>query len=283
MRVFLILLIAANLGYLAWWQGWIVERPVPVSDQRPGFQPAGQRLILLSELPEQRLALMDSLARAREARGQAQAELRQLQGEVRAVAGEIDENQQQLAQDQARSAEVQQALLATLDAAESTVPWCAEAGVFADRPAAQAFLDSAAALGLSGVIEARQEPVASTWWVHMPPFATEAEAMARLQELQAKNIDSYYMRTGEMAGGISLGVYSREESARIGQQQLAGKGYETSIREVFRMGERFYVQLRMPDASLREAPEWTGFLSAAGGIEVLENACQTIAPGNEFP
>jgi cell division protein FtsN len=297
MRVFLILLILANLGYLAWQQGWVVERTEPAAvGEQAAFQPAQQTLTLLNELPQARLDLMDSLARSRTARTDAAQQLEQLRGDIDAVAGEITENQQQLAQDQARSTEVQQALLNTLDAAVAeaqaeieaspaatpdaapALPWCAQAGVFADRPAAESFMNSLENLGGSAEIEAREEPVSSTWWVHMPAFSSEAVAMERLQELQARGIDSYYMRSGEMAGGISLGVYSRQESALIAQQQLADRGYATSIREVFRMGERLYVRVRLPDATLREAPEWAGFLASAGGIEVLENACETIAP-----
>jgi hypothetical protein len=301
MRVFLILLLLANLGYLAWRQGWVFEGPeAPPADQSGTFQPAGQSLTLLAELSQERLTLMDSLAQARTARTDAATELQQVQGEIAAVASEIGENQAELAQNRVRSTEVQQALLDTLDAAVAeaqapgevpgivanqapTVPWCARAGSFVDRPAAEAFIDSLETLRVRGQIEAQEQPVSSTWWVHMPAFASEALARERLLELQAKNIDSYYMRSGEMAGGISLGVYSREESALIAQQQLAERGYPTSIREVVRMGERLYVRIVMPDATLREAPEWTDFLARTGGLEVLENACETIAPGNEFP
>lgn len=297
MRIFLVLLILANLGYLAWRQGWLLERPEPVvAGKQAAFQPAAQTLTLLGELPQQRLDLMDSLAQSRTARTDATQRLEQLRGDIATVTGEITENQEQLAQDQARSTEVQQALLDTLDAAvaeaqteveeapetvpdaEPALPWCAQAGVFADHPAADSFINALKTAGGSGEIQAREEPVSSTWWVHMPPFSTEAVAMERLQELQAKGIDSYYMRDGEMAGGISLGVYSRQESALIAQQQLADRGYATSIREVFRLGERLYVRVALPDATLREAPEWTDFLAKAGGIELLENACETIAP-----
>ncbi len=297
MRVFLILLLLANLGYLAWQQGWVSAKPEPVAvNAQPAFQQAGQSLVLLGELPQERKDLMASLAQARTVRADADQELQQVQQQIDAVQGDIGENQAEFAQDQARSAEVQQALLDTLDAAvaeavpeepvvppEPTVPWCAEAGAFADPPAAVAFMNALAELAVEGKIMTREAPVASTWWVHMPAFASEAVAMERLEELQAKNIDSYYMRSGDMAGGISLGVFSRQESALIAQQQLAERGYATSIREVFRMEERPYVAVTMPDATLREAPEWEAFLASAGAVELVENACETIASENEFP
>lgn len=295
MRTFLILLLLTNLGYLIWQQGWFARQEPLVADEKPGFQQAEQGLVLLSELAPERLALMDSLAQARTARQGAQDQLQQLQEEVAAVEGQIGEVQEELQQDQERSTEVQQALLDTLDAAVVTaddasgasvvapVPWCAMVGAFADPKAATDFVNSLPALGAEGVVVLRQEPVSSTWWVHMPAFASEALAREMLAELQAKNIDSYYMRSGEMAGGISLGVYSRRESALIAQQQLADQGYATGLREVFRTGDRPYVQVNMADGARREAPEWRAFLSSAGAAEVSENACETIASENQFP
>lgn len=291
MRAFLILLLLANLGYLAWWQGWFTPGAKAPAAQQRGFEPATQSLVLLQELPAARRELMSSLAQSRNARTTAQQELANLQQEMSTVEAEIGEVQEELAQDQARSAEVQQALLDTLDAAvaEASVdavppePWCAMAGAFADQRVALEFIEGARELGVEAQFETRQEPIGSTWWVHMPAFESEAAARERLQELQARNIDSYYMRTGEMAGGISLGVYSREESALIAQQQLADRGYATSIRQVMRMGDRFYVALAMPDQALREQPEWTAFLASARGLELTENACETIASENEFP
>jgi hypothetical protein len=299
MRSFLALLLLANLAYLAWRQGWLFEQPaVPGVVDGTNFQQAGQRLMLLAELPQERLELMSSLAEAQAARAGAGQELQLVQQEITEVAGEIGEIQAQVAENQAQSAGAQQALLDTLDAAiEEQVaspaplgnsalpvtPWCASAGVFADRQAAERFANSLEMLGVGGVIESREGAVSSTWWVYMPTFASEAAAMEMLGELQAKNIDSYYMRSGDMAGGISLGVFSYEESALIAQRQRAEQGYDSSIREVVRLGERLYVALTMPDATLRQTPEWTAFLASAEGVEVIENACETIASENEFP
>jgi cell division septation protein DedD len=295
MRSFLILLLFANLAYLTWWQGWLFDQPEPLSDlERPVFQQAGQGLLLLNELPQERLDLMRSLAEARTARAGAEQELQQAQQEVVLVEGKIGEVQAEVVENRAQSEESQQALADTLDAVieeevssleppAPATPWCAHAGVFANREAAEAFARSLEMLGIEALIESREAPVSSTWWVYMPAFASEATAMGVLAELQAKNIDSYYMRSGDMAGGISLGVFSYEESALIAQRQRAEQGYASSIREVVRTGERLYVALAMSDGALRETPEWAAFLASAEGVGVTENACETIASENEFP
>lgn len=312
MRAFLILLLIANMAYFAWREDWFMPPAAPVAETgQPAFRQAEQALTLLSELSEERRELMGSLAEARAARMQAAEQLQQVQQQVQAVAGDLERNAAELAGEQARSAEVQRELLDTLEAAvagaaaagtnapqvEQTVtaveppaqpvvsvqPWCADTSVFAEQSAAAAFAQGAIDLGARASVEVRTAPVSSTWWVHLPPFASEAEARAMLGELQGKGIDSYYMRTGEMAGGISLGVYSREESARIAQRQLASQGYTTSLREVFRMEERPYVRLALPDGGLRTTPGWAALVAAAGPVELMEFACEAVASEIEFP
>lgn len=293
MRAFLILLILANAGYFAWWQGWFAPQSArpEVETQQTGFQQTEQALTLLNELPAARLQLMRSLAEARTIRSAAGQQLEQVQQQVESVQQELVTNQAELAEDQARSSAVQQALLESLDTAvaeassEAPTPWCAATGIFADQAGAAGFAQGLVNLGLEAEIVVREEPISSTWWVHIPAetFASEAEARELLSELQARNIDSYYMRTGEMAGGISLGVYSREESAKIAQRQRADQGYTTSIRQVFRMEERPRVRLVMPDSRLRESPNWAAFLDSAGPVELTEFSCEAIASENQFP
>lgn len=293
MRVFLILLLLANIGYLAWRQDWLLERQDSRPEAEPDFRPAEQGLALLRELPAARLQLMSSLAEARNARTQAVQQLEQVEDEVEEVVGEIDENRPRIPDDPARDPEVVDLAppadtnapieQANPPAATTGIPWCAATSDFEEQADAAAFVAGLAELGVAGEVETRAEPVSSTWWVHMPAFASEAEARTMLAELQGRGIDSYFMRTGEMAGGISLGVYSRQESAAIAQRQLADQGYATSVREVFRTEERSSVRLRMVDGTLRNSPEWGEFLAAAAPIEVTEFTCEPIASEIEFP
>ncbi len=301
MRTFLVLMILMNLGFLVWQQGWLLpSEPKQEIAVVTAFQQATQSLLLLSELPQGQLDTMAALVQARSSRSNAAQELEDLQQEIVAVEGKIGEVQVEIGENQEQSAAVQGAMLGALDAAIAEfdpepilelapeaaitpVLWCAEAGVFGDRESAEAFVAPLPGMGASGMVVEREEPISSTWWVHMPVFSSEEVAATMLKELQDKNIDSYYMRSGDMAGGISLGVYSRPESALIGQQRLADQGYAASIKEVSRIGARFYATLNLPDAALRETPDWADFLASAGGVEVSEKACETIAPENQFP
>lgn len=252
-------MIIANLAYFTWRQGWIsnflpsvqvvIEEPA-----QPAFIQARNRLSLLSETPG-----------AFNNTGEEELTNTPLNSIVAEVASDFDQYQGDNSQQDQRQ------------------PWCGLLRGFVEESLARQFMDGLSPGLGTATLSAYEEAVSSTWWVHMPAFESEAVALTMLRELQDKNIDSYYMRTGDLRGGISLGVFSREESARTAQAQIARLGYPTSIAEVFRMEERFAVALALLDETSLESPEWLDLLSVSEGLELAENSCEMIAPTSQFP
>ena len=155
---------------------------------------------------------------------------------------------------------------------------CLGVGVFAGAAESEAFAAEAEARGYSA--EPRQVEVAAEpdYWVHIPPFASAAAAQRRLQELRARDIDSYLIGGGELEQGISLGVFGRRESALRLQEQILAQGYESSIYEIPRSSSEYWVEVGgIPgDAAGREA--WAAFMAGREGLQEAENLCETIAP-----
>ena len=261
MRIFLLLIILANLGYLAWRQGWIADfLPPPVSvtqaPRMPAFVPAGRQLQLLGETQN----------------------------------SASDRNPDQPLEQQSIALEVEQAAEApslqadiVLPEPRLVLPWCGQISGFADEAAANALLAQLPQEQLTVRLESAEVPVSSIWWVHMPAFESEAVALRMLEELQDNNIDSYYMRSGDLQGGISLGVFSRRESALTAQAQLARRGYATSIAEVFRTQDSYSLRLQLEDGALLQSEQWQQLLAGHDGLVLAENACEIIAPTNQFP
>jgi hypothetical protein len=264
MKLVAVLLLLFNLLGLAFWQGWLPLSGAVPTQVRQSFTPAPQPLVLLSELAPEQLTLMQEVAEARERVGSAQARLATAEQEALVT-------REQLVEGQGEEARLE-------PAATVLQPWCATAGAFPDEQAAVGFRSAIVDLGGKGLLVSKDEPVSSTWWVYLPAFSSEAEARTVLAVLQEKRIDSYYMRTGELVGGISLGVFSREESANLARQQLAGRGYQASIKQIFRYEPRFYVEIELPDEALRRRPEWSRTETYLSGLQYTENACQVIAP-----
>lgn len=93
------------------------------------------------------------------------------------------------------------------------------------------------------------------FWVYLPPLASRQASLRQLRELQARKIDSYIITQGDLANGISLGIFPRSDSAQSVMQRLRDAGYEPSLRELTRAHRSFWVRIspqsrRLADDSL---------------------------------
>ncbi|SEC52108.1 SPOR domain-containing protein [Pseudomonas anguilliseptica] len=93
------------------------------------------------------------------------------------------------------------------------------------------------------------------YWVYLPPLASRQASLRQLRELQARKIDSYIITQGDLANGISLGIFPRSDSAQSVMQRLRDAGYEPSLRELTRAHRSFWVRIspqsrRLADDSL---------------------------------
>ena len=157
---------------------------------------------------------------------------------------------------------------------QTPLPWCGQSVIVASSAEAASFLEQWRQMKGSGELHAVQEPTTSTWWVHLPPYKDETEANKKLVELREKKIDSYYMRKGELAGGISLGVYSRKQSAIQVQADLLKKGYKTELKEVYRTESRTRLELRLEDRSRMDGRGVRELLAGFQQLGVQEIPCR---------
>jgi cell division protein FtsN len=292
MRTFIILLLLTNLAYFGWNQGWLRE-PAPaapktavpaVSTAAPQpFDPAPRSLTLIAELSEAERAQMRAVAPAAvdplpvpETGGeQSQA------GQQPPLIDEGATGTVAAARDPAETEQNQVVAEASQPEPEVAAgpPWCADLGQFTDAALAEALVPALAALGVTAQLRTETVPVSSTFWVYMPAFASEDEARRMLAELQGREIDSYYMRSGQFSGGISLGVFSRRASAETVRAALAAQGYTAQIGEVFREEPRSLLALQAPDAGVVKAAGWADFMAKNPGLQLTENVCESVASG----
>lgn len=92
------------------------------------------------------------------------------------------------------------------------------------------------------------------YWVYLSPLASRQASLRQLRELQARRIDSYIITQGELANGISLGIFPRNDSAASVMQRLRNAGYEPQVRELSRAHRSFWV--RVSPESRRLADEF---------------------------
>jgi hypothetical protein len=254
MRTFAVLIILLNLAYFAWNQIRQTEPVGEVRFEQSLFMPAEESLILLSERPPISVVIAERESASTES------------------ATQVSTLPAQEAASTLESAQVFQ-----------LQPRCYVVAGFDDQNEADTFISAISELGVVGQRDVQQEQISSTWWVHLPPFKSQIEAQRVIDELAAKGIDNFYMRTGELAGGISLGVFSREQAAITAQVALSSRGYKASIKEMPKYVSKAYVLIEASDPLLLETLERTAFSATKTKLEVTEKLCETIARQNQFP
>ncbi len=81
------------------------------------------------------------------------------------------------------------------------------------------------------------------YWVYLAPLASRQASLRQLKELQARKIDSYIITQGDLANGISLGIFPRSDSAESVVLRLKEAGYEPLLRELPRAQRSFWVRI----------------------------------------
>lgn len=108
---------------------------------------------------------------------------------------------------------------------------CLLLGPHPDPQRAKVLLERLGALQIQAkyaAIEVAGEP---DYWVYLRPEPTRELASAKLRELQEKKIDSFIIPLGDIANGISLGVFDKKENAEKRQQAVTELGYSAQLRE----------------------------------------------------
>lgn len=120
---------------------------------------------------------------------------------------------------------------------------CMFLGSFAQREQAVALEQRLLSLDVASSIRTFEASGAVDFWVYLSPLASRQASLRQLRELQARRIDSYIITQGELANGISLGIFPRQDSAESVMQRLRTAGYEPRLRELPRSVSSYWVQI----------------------------------------
>ena len=156
---------------------------------------------------------------------------------------------------------------------------CLALGVFNNTDESNFLISALQTRGLQAKTELIPSGVARTWRVYMPPFGSEPAADQALADLRSRNIDSFRITTGELAGGISLGLFTQENLAIGLQEDLAGQGFKTSIQAIETPRNELWVTIEGISQALLEGPDLLASLSQGLDLDVIEKPCETIASG----
>jgi len=129
---------------------------------------------------------------------------------------------------------------------------CSEWGGFAvaEAPKAEQAL---APLALGARLVQRRSEETAGWWVFIPPQPNRAAALKKTAELKTLGIDDYFILQdeGKMRWSVSLGIFSSEEAAKNRLEALRARGVrsaQTGERDT--AVSKVWFQVRGADAAL---------------------------------
>jgi len=120
---------------------------------------------------------------------------------------------------------------------------CLYLGSFQQEDGARQVEQRLMALDIQAQVRAVDAAAGLDYWVYLAPLASRQASLRQLKELQARKIDSYIITQGDLANGISLGIFPRSDSAESVVQRLRDAGYEPLLRELPRAQRSFWVRI----------------------------------------
>ena len=121
-----------------------------------------------------------------------------------------------------------------------------------------------------------------SYWVHLPPQVTRKAAVKLLRELQNKNIDSFLITEGELANGISLGLFTQKPLAEKIRDQRQRQGYKPQIKFEPRTRVETWALFDGRKYGPLTEPLWERVQQGNAGIERHKNYCDKIASTSNF-
>ncbi len=104
---------------------------------------------------------------------------------------------------------------------------CYSLGPFKQLSDAESVMSNIKARGLSVSRQSKTKQIEKSHWVYLPPFVNHEAAVRTARELAKQGIEDYFViASGENENAISLGLYSKAESAARRLNHIRSLGYE---------------------------------------------------------
>ena len=255
MRWLFLLLLLANIGYVA----WELNREHAQDAVSPALPSGVERIVLLSELETgtgQKSAASSPAAEqlaqdkaAAPASGDAALQQRGLSGSPQLLA---ETNAAATATRDAgvedRKALVDEPVAAVVDAVETApvVDLCYTLGPFSEMTTLRRVTRAIKDHVVEASFRSKEEQEQTMFRVYVRPVGSKQEAKALIKELVSKNIRDYFIITdGPNKNGISLGYFSSKDRAYRHADRVRKLGFDATAEPVFRSYTIYWLDYRI--------------------------------------
>ena len=163
------------------------------------------------------------------------------------------------------------------EAIEEQNPVCLLLGAFKEEVSAKQMQGRLQALDIQFKMLPFEVEGKPDYWVYIPPKATRKEAIKGLRALQLKKIDSYLITEGELANGISLGLFSEQSRAEKLYEKRKKQGFEVDLKEVPRVYTEIWLVSEQGEFAKFSEELWDKIKQGHDDIERRKNYCNSIA------
>lgn len=156
-------------------------------------------------------------------------------------------------------------------------PMCWMLGAFKEKVSAKQMQGRLAALEINFALKEFEVAGKPDYWVHIPPQPNRKLAVKLLREVQLKKIDSFLITEGELANGISLGLFTEQKRAENLYETRKKQGLEVQLKEVPRVYTEIWLVSEQGEYDKFSEPLWEKIKQGQAGIERRKNYCNKIA------
>lgn len=153
---------------------------------------------------------------------------------------------------------------------------CVTLGKFTDQGTAEQLRQRLLALDIESRLQTRDVVVGADYWLVMPVVGGERHAVIQLSALQEQGIDSFLITRGEMAGNLSLGVFSREDHAQVRQEQLQQAGLDVRLHVLNKKEQQYVVEVGSKARRLVDQAMLTRLRADFPGLQHQYELCQAL-------
>jgi hypothetical protein len=154
---------------------------------------------------------------------------------------------------------------------------CVRAGPFLSLAKASYFVEKLAAKGARSQTKNVLVSTAVGFWLHLPPLTSRKVLLRKLDELQRQGIDSYAIPDGDLANGISLGLFSEAQRANSLKESISRLGYKPQVAEVPREKRELWIFILPEEAQKISDETWLNWLSAKELHKKQQILCSDVA------
>ncbi len=154
---------------------------------------------------------------------------------------------------------------------------CELIGPFESGGVASNFVERLKAIEVVSSLKDIELPAGPGYWIYLEPLASRQEAIRLLRELQAKRIDSYVIPKGELANGISLGMFSKKTLSDARVREMTAVGLAPKVEEIERSYREVWVMLEPGEDSKMSSLSWERAMEGIKGLERRQNYCLDVA------